>query len=178
LVVSRMALTVHRGRRNLFVREDSVADAGTGFLAGLRAHAAGLTALLRPALTGDVSFASGRTPAPPPADSEFWSWESGWAGPLRFSIDRRGGCLTVSGLDGSGNPYLMLAGLLVAGLDGLSATSADGSPEATLQPRYPADPAVALAELEADECLRGGIGEATTTAYAAALRDLWAHAAH
>ena len=80
------------------------------------------------------------------------------------------------------NPYLMLAGQVLAGLHGLGATlPAPAGTETPYDPAHPALPATldeALAALEADPVLTQGLGAPMAAVYAAVRRhELARHAA-
>lgn len=144
-----------------------LSDAGAHWLAGLLAHAPGLTALSVPTAVGFERF-KGSPMAPTAA---------------HWGFDNRGAMLRVIGAPGDAatrienrlgeplaNPYLCLAGQVFAGLDGLArrlepgpavvaAYAAPGAATAaTPAVPLPATPAEALAALAADAVLCEGLG--------------------
>jgi glutamine synthetase len=156
--------------RNVFVRERAggggdaaramLSDSGAHWLAGLLAHAGGLTALSVPTAVGYERFAG--SPMAPTA--------------AHWGFDNRGAMLRVIGAPGDtatrienrlgeplANPYLCLAGQVWAGLDGLRQKREPGpAVQAAYQSQaapLPADLASALQALQADAVLRQGLGE-------------------
>jgi glutamine synthetase len=167
--------------RNAFVRAQAggasdearacLSDTGVHWLAGLLAHAPGLAMLSVPTAVGYERF-KGSPMAPMAA---------------HWGTDHRGAMLRVIGAPGDtatrienrlgeplANPYLCLAGQVWAGLDGLArqlepgpaVRAAYAAPEAPL----PATPAQALAALEADAVLAGGLGPAMLRVHGAIRR--------
>ena len=160
------------GGRNVFMRDapapgttpadarHTLSDTGAHYLAGLLAHAQGMTALCTPTVNGFGRF---RPNALAP-QSVLWG------------RDNRGAMLRVVGQAGDGatrienrlgepaaNPYLYMASQIHAGLDGLDrqlkpppATEAPYAPDAE---RIPTSLPDALAALQADAALVAGFGQ-------------------
>lgn len=136
-----------------------LSDAGAHWLAGLLAHAPGMTALCTPTINGFGRF---RPNALAPQH-------------IVWGRDNRGAMLRVVGGAGdpatrienrigepAANPYLYMASQIHAGLDGLlralEPPPATDSPYATGPARLPDNLADALAALRADEALVHGLG--------------------
>lgn len=136
-----------------------LSDTGTHWLAGLLAHAPGLTGLSVPTAVGFERF-KGSPMAPTAA---------------HWGFDNRGAMLRVIGAPGDpatrienrlgeplANPYLCLAGQVWAGLDGLARRLEPGpavlAPYAPQPQPLPSTPAEALDALAADAVLAAGLG--------------------
>jgi glutamine synthetase len=159
--------------RNAFVRRSPggaahdaravLSDAGTHWLGGLLAHAPALAALSVPTAVGFERF-KGSPNAPTMAPTA-----------AHWGFDNRGAMLRVIGGPGDAatrienrlgeplaNPYLCLAGQVVAGLDGLAQRLEPGAAvRAPYEPQpapLPATPSEALAALAADAVLAEGLG--------------------
>jgi glutamine synthetase len=90
---------------------------GAGFLAGQVAHARGLSALAAPTVNSYKRLHSG----PEAPSAAVWAHMNRGA-LLRLSPNMEGGAtIEFRGADPSANPYLLLAGLVVAGAHGLAA---------------------------------------------------------
>jgi glutamine synthetase len=164
-------LSAFDGEENLFAADGDdreLSATGEAFVAGLLEHADALTALCCPTLNGYKRF----TP------DSFSPYERSWgynnrtaairvpaAPPVR--IENR-----IPGADA--NPYLVLAGTLVAGLDGVRegleppppASATDGVD----RPSLPLSPAVALRALEDDNVFVDALGEEFVRAFTAVKR--------
>jgi glutamine synthetase len=156
-----------------------LSDAGAHWLAGLLAHARGMTALCAPTIPAYSRY-HGSVMAP---QSAVWG------------RDNRGALLRVLGTPGSAatrienrlaeplaNPYLMIAAHIHAGLDGLQRRLDPGP--ATLAayaegaPALPASLGEALDALAADEVLQQGLGAPMARVFDAVKRqELARHAA-
>jgi len=157
--------------RNVFLREapaagstpadarHTLSDTGAHYLAGLLAHAQGMTALCTPTVNGFGRF---RPNALAP-QSVLWGRDNrgamlrvvGQAGDRATRIENRLG-------EPAANPYLYMASQIHAGLDGLDrqlkpppATEAPYAPQAE---RIPTSLSDALAALQADSALVAGFG--------------------
>jgi glutamine synthetase len=139
----------------------TLSDVGAHWLAGLLAHAPGMTALCTPTVNGYGRF---RPNALAPQH-------------ILWGLDNRGAMLRVVGTAGdpatrienrigepAANPYLYMASQIHAGLDGLlqglEPAQAVDTPYATDQARLPDHLAAALSALQADSGLVEGFGEA------------------
>jgi glutamine synthetase len=137
----------------------ALSDAGAHWLAGLLAHAEGMTALCTPTVNGYGRF---RPNALAPQS-------------ILWGQDNRGAMLRVVGGPGDGatrienrigepaaNPYLYIASQIHAGLDGLlrglEPPAATDTPYASEHPRIPTSLGDALAALRADAALNEGLG--------------------
>lgn len=184
--------------RNLFTphRRDGSADAertlsplGRQFIAGVLAHANALTALVAPTLNSYKRLTVSDT-----GDAMPWAPMSAAQGPNnRTALVRTlGGRFEWRAPDASANPYLMLAGLIAAGLDGIDRELDPGpdfeedlfalSPaqlgERSLSP-LPQSLAEALDALAADNVVSAALGETLTREFIACKRgELSAHAHH
>jgi glutamine synthetase len=81
-------------------------------------------------------------------------------------------------IDGACNPYLALAGLVAAGLDGVDRGLDPGDPMSGAAPTagiatLPRTLAEALDALESDDILRGALGEEAATEFVAVKRAEW-----
>ncbi|MDO9605011.1 glutamine synthetase family protein [Hydrogenophaga sp.] len=140
--------------------QHTLSDAASHWLAGLLAHARGMTALCTPTING---FARFRPNALAP-QSVIWGQDNrgallrvvGGAGDAATRIENRLG-------EPAANPYLYMASQIHAGLDGLAQRlqppQACKAPYAETGEKIPTSLGEALAELQADEALRAGLGE-------------------
>ncbi len=143
-----------------------LSDAGAHWLAGLLAHAPGMTALCAPSIPAYSRF-QGSVMAPQA---------------LVWGRDNRGALMRVVGAPGdpatrienrlgepAANPYLALAAQAIAGLDGLQRQLDPGpatdDPYATGAPALPATLALALQALRQDEVLQRGLGQTMATIF-------------
>jgi glutamine synthetase len=172
-----------RGERPAHDAQRWLSPTGANWLAGLLAHARGLTALCAPSIPAYARYQGG-VMAPRAA---VWG------------RDNRGAMLRVVGHDAAdqadtatrienrlaeplANPYLMLAGQMFAGLHGLrAALPAAAGTETPYDPAHPALPATldeALTALAADPVLMQGLGAPMAAVYTAVRRqELARHAA-
>ena len=144
----------------------TLSDAGAHWLAGLLQHAAGLTALCVPSVAG-YGRLKGALMAP---QAPVWALDNrsamlrvlGGAGEPSTRIENRLG-------EPMANPYLCLAGHVVAGLDGLRRGLQPGpaTPATTAgnAPRLPATLGAALDALADDGVLTQGLGAQMLHAY-------------
>jgi glutamine synthetase len=133
---------------------DGLSGLARQFVAGILAHAPALTALLAPTINAYRRLAA-ESFAPSHAN---WDHDNRLAF-VRVPLERGHGTrIEVRAGDGSANPYLVVAALLAAGLDGI---------ERALEPPPPAQPAgpalphaleIALDRLEADARLVAALG--------------------
>jgi glutamine synthetase len=109
-------LHVHQRVDSFLVGEDGdLRDVGRSFLAGQLAHARGLSALAAPTVNSYKRLHSG----PEAPSAALWAHVNRGA-LIRLSPNGPGGAtLEFRGADPSANPYLLLAGLLVTGADGI-----------------------------------------------------------
>jgi glutamine synthetase len=145
--------------RNLFAGSDG--ELGRAFAGGVLAHAAGLTAIASPTVNSYKRLAATGSLVPDGA---------GLAGDDRLSYLRipseRGDATRIElrAADASANPYLLIAGLLAAGRDGIDRGL---DPVATVVPRSLED---ALAALERDDVLCDALGPRMVAVLAALKR--------
>jgi glutamine synthetase len=162
--------------QNLF--DDAAGELGLSamarhFIGGVMAHAPALTALLNPTVN---SFK--RINAPATLSGATWSPNTiTWAGNNRTHMIRipEAGRFELRLADGAANPYLLQAGLLVAGMDGIANGTDPGRPldinmyteghKVTDASRLPLNLLDALRAFEADGSLRAGLGEEFSAAY-------------
>ncbi|KXK63813.1 glutamate--ammonia ligase [Micromonospora rosaria] len=140
---------------------------GSRFVAGILAHAPGLMALTCPTVNSYKRLGAGS------ATASGASWAPGyasWGGNNRTQMLRvpADGRVEVRCVDGAANPYLALAGLLAAGLDGIDRHLDPGPPNtddlergtATRgAARLPQTLLHAVDELAVDGVLRQGLGK-------------------
>jgi glutamine synthetase len=145
-----------------------------GFVAGVLAHAAGLQALIAPTVNSYK-----RTGARGTTSGAAWS-------PGRVSYGRNdrtqyirvpdGDRIELRGSDGSANPYLALAGVLAAGLDGIERGLDPGDPcppgvSGPDAPELPITLLHACDALAADPVLSAALGTDVTQYFVAAGRE-------
>ena len=183
-------VSLWEGARNVFADEAGelgVSRLGYQFLGGLMAHADALCALTNPTVNSYK-----RINAPPTRSGATWSPNT-----VTFGANNRthmiripeGGRIELRLADGAANPYLLQAGLLVAGLDGIAA-GRDPGPRLDINmythghtvpdaKRLPLNLLDALRRFEASEVLRDGLGEAFCAAYLKLRHADWeGYAAH
>jgi glutamine synthetase type III len=169
-------VSLWQGERNLFddpADELGISATARKFIGGVMAHAPALAALTNPTVNSYK-----RINAPATLSGATWSPNSiTWAGNNRTHMIRipEGGRFELRLADGAANPYLLQAGLLVAGMHGI-ATNADPGQRLDINmytdghtvadaKRLPLNLLDALRAFEADAILRAGLGEAFCTAY-------------
>ena len=176
-------VSVWRGGENAFKGDDDLglSPLAHQFLGGIMAHAEALCALTNPAVNSYK-----RINAPVTASGATWSPSTvSWGGNNRTHMVRvpGPGRIEYRLADGAANPYLLQAGLLAAGLDGVANARSAG-------PRLDLDMYVAGAEVEGarrlplnlldairafEACgpLRAALGEAFAASYAKLKRQEW-----
>jgi glutamine synthetase len=153
--------------RNLFddpSHETGIADVARHFIAGLLAHAAGLTAVMAPTVNAYRRFEV-ESLAPTHAN---WGYGNRLT-MVRISDERgKASRIELRSGDGAANVYLAVAAALFAGLDGIRRgleppRPLDGNPydapEADWGDQLPSSLEESLAALEADSVLVEGLGE-------------------
>jgi len=161
-------LSAFDGDENLFADGDELSATGRAFVGGLLEHADALTALCCPTLNGYKRF----TP------DSFSPYERSWGYNNRTAAIRVPAANPVrieNRIPGAAaNPYLVLAGTLVAGLHGVREGFDPGAPadasDGVDRPSLPLSPGVALNELETDEVFVDGLGEEFVQAFTAVKR--------
>jgi glutamine synthetase len=152
------------------IRGLGISKLGYSFIGGLLEHAQALTAIACPTVNSYKRLAS-----PPPDSGAAWSPSyATYGGNDRTNMLRvpEPGRVEDRCIDGSANPYLTLAALIAAGLDGISRELDPGDPceldlielteEEAAGRGLTAMPMTlwhALEHLEADETLREGLGK-------------------
>jgi glutamine synthetase len=176
-------VSLWRDGTNVFLGDDAVGLSETArhFLGGVMAHAEALCALTNPTIN---SFK--RINAPVTLSGATWSPNTvTWTGNNRTHMVRvpGPGRFEYRLADGAANPYLLHAGLLAAGLDGL-ATSADPGPRLDINMYVdgagltgvrllPGNLLDAVRAFEVCEPLRVSLGAAFVEAYAKLKRREW-----
>lgn len=183
--------SLHAGAQPLFVPEAGAVEAsraemplsalGRHFVAGVLAHSPGLCALAAPTVNSYRRLAVG-----PSRSGTSWAPALCAHGPNNRTALVR----TLPGRfewrlpDAAANPYLMLAGLVVAGLDGIDrqlepppavTTDLFEASGAALQscPHLPRQLDAALDALDADEVLRDGLGHLAVDRFLALKHEEW-----
>ncbi len=177
-------VSLWEGGRNLFedpAEELGISAACRAFIGGVMDHAAALCALTNPTVNSykrinGTTTLSGAT----------WSPNTiTWAGNNRTHMIRipDAGRFELRLADGAANPYLLQAGLLAAGLDGI-ARGADPGPRLDINMyaeghkvearRLPLNLLDALRAFEASETLREALGTAFADAYLRLRHQDWA----
>jgi glutamine synthetase len=177
------------GSRNRFhdaAAPDALSAEARSFIAGVIAHLPGLCALTAPSFNSYhrivpqywagafVCWGHDNREAPVRVPSLFWGMEEASTN------------AELKAADASSNPYLAVAGLIAAGLDGLERRLEPPEPvevdPATIDERereargivpLPATQAEALDALEADEVLTDALGPVLTESYLAVRRSEW-----
>jgi len=178
-------LSLFREERNAFfdpATQDQISTTARHFLAGILAHARATTAITNPLVNSYKRLVPGYE-AP-----VFVTWSQRDPSPLARVPARRatGTRIEVRSPDPSCNPYLALAVLLRAGLDGLEQKAEPPRPTGsavyrmTAQERedlgiapLPADLSEALAALEADEVVQDALGPQILSRFTEAKRIEW-----
>ena len=170
-----------RGGENLTGRGDSLGPEARPFVAGIYHHLPGLLALTTPTPN---SFRRIR-PGSWSGAYQVWGVDNKEA-PLRVPTERHGAPTNVElkSSDATANPYLALAGVIAAGLDGLArdlalpepieqdpGTMADADRKALGIRRLPTSLSDALDRFERDHALQADLGPELTAAYIAIKRD-------
>ncbi|MFI6287570.1 glutamine synthetase family protein [Streptomyces sp. NPDC051018] len=148
--------------------DDGFSGLGRSFLAGVLEHAPALTALLNPTVNAYKRLASADSLAPTTAN---WGHDNRTAY-VRIPPERGSGTrIEVRAADGAANPYLVVAALLAAGLDGIER---DLIPPPSLDPHSTVLPATfrdALAALDRDTVLADALGSRFTEVFVALKRE-------
>ncbi len=176
-------VSVWRDGANAFKGEDELGLSALAyqFLGGIMAHAEALSALTNPAVNSYK-----RINAPVTASGATWSPSTvSWGGNNRTHMVRVPGAGRIEYrlADGAANPYLLQAGLLAAGLDGVehardpgkrldldmyvAGHSVDGAR------RLPLNLLDAVRAFEGDALLRAALGEPFAVSYAKLKRQEW-----
>ncbi len=172
------------GRKNLFhdpKGELGVSELGYAFLGGIMDHAAGLAAITNPAVNSYK-----RINAPVTTSGATWSPNTvTYGGNNRTHLVRipDQGRLELRVADGAANPYLLQAGILAAGLDGIENKTDPGKRldidmyaeghkvrGAKKLPLYLID---AIRAFDKSKALRSALGEEFSSAYVKLKTDEW-----
>ena len=159
--------------RNLFAdaaAKDGLSRRAHAFLAGILRHAQGLSAILNPTVNAYKRLAGGAL-APQRAN---WGYDNRTA-LIRIPPDRGASArLEIRGGDRAANPYLLIAALLAAGVEGMARRLNSPEPitgSAASGPLLPRSLATALAALEADPVLSAALGRGFVSAFTALKRQ-------
>lgn len=156
-----------RKGRNAFAdptARDGLSQTAASFLAGVLDHAPALTALFNPTINAYKRLLGGAL-APAAAN---WGHDNRTAF-IRIPPERGESTrLEIRGGDGAANPYLMMAGVIAAGLDGIGRGLAAPAPITGLETAglpLPSSLPAALAALEADRVLSEALGSGLVTGF-------------
>ena len=172
---THLHVSLNRDGRNAFdapAEGDGVSAELRAFTAGVLVHAAGLMAILNPTVNAYKRLATSESLAPTAAD---WGHDNRTAY-VRIPPDRGPGTrIEVRVGDGAANPYLVVAALLAAGLDGIERDLVP-PPSLTEEPDYagaplPATFGAALTALEEDKVLGEALGTRFTGVFVALKRQ-------
>ena len=146
------------GEGNRFASDGGgLSAAGRAWLAGLLEHAVAGTVFACPTVNGFRRF------RPNSLAPDRVTWGADHRGALMRVIDGPGARIENRAGEPSANPYLFVAGQIVAGLDGLERglepPPPDDAPYEASRPALPATLDAALAALEADGLYRAAIGD-------------------
>jgi glutamine synthetase len=155
------------GNENAFDAADGLSETGRAFVAGVLEHVDALTAFHAPTLNAYKRFdPHGFAP-----DTASWGFDN-----RMTSVRIPTGTTRVENRIGSAdaNPYLIVAGTLAAGVDGVRRSldpgdAVTGNP-AGRYPQLPRSPHAALGALEDDEVLVDALGEDLVRAFVASKR--------
>lgn len=176
-------VSVWRDGANAFMGEDELGLSALAyqFLGGIMAHAEALCALTNPAVNSYK-----RINAPVTASGATWSPSTvSWGGNNRTHMVRVPGSGRIEYRlgDGAANPYLLQAGLLAAGLDGVEHARDPGKrldldmyvagPGVDGARRLPLNLLDAVRAFEGDASLRTALGEPFAASYAKLKRQEW-----
>ncbi|WP_041369164.1 type III glutamate--ammonia ligase [Methylocella silvestris] len=177
-------VSLWRGEDNAFEDEKGelgVSELGYRFLGGLMAHADALCALTNPTINSYKRLSAPRT-----VSGATWAPASvTYTGNNRTHMIRipEGGRFEFRLADGSANPYLLQAAILVAGLDGLKTNRHPGERsdfDMYAEPhkcngakRLPQNLLDALRLFESSPVVKEGLGEAFVTSYAKMKHQEW-----
>ena len=176
-------VSVWRNGANVFAGGDALglSELAHHFLGGVMAHAEALCALTNPAVNSYK-----RINAPVTASGATWSPSTvSWGGNNRTHMVRvpGPGRIEYRLADGAANPYLLQAGLLAAGLDGIAQARNPGRPlDLNMYAaghgvegarRLPLNLLDATRAFEACAPLRAALGEAFAASYAKLKRQEW-----
>ena len=176
-------MSVWRDGANAFMGEDELglSPLAYQFLGGIMAHAEALCALTNPAVNSYK-----RINAPVTASGATWSPSTvSWGGNNRTHMVRVPGSGRIEYRlgDGAANPYLLQAGLLAAGLDGVEHARDPGKrldldmyvagPGVDGARRLPLNLLDAVRAFEGDASLRAALGEPFAASYAKLKRQEW-----
>jgi glutamine synthetase len=178
------------GRKNLFLDDKDelgVSKLGYSYLGGVIKRATALAAITNPTVNSYK-----RINAPVTLSGATWSPNTvTWSGNNRTHMVRipDAGRFEVRLADGAANPYLLQAGLLTAGLDGIANETSPGkrldidmyAEGHTVKdaPKLPLNLLDALRLFEKDKVLRAGLGDELVDAYAKLKYGEWrSYAAH
>ncbi len=175
-------VSVWRDGRNVFADEADelgLSPVACHFVGGLLEHAEALCALTNPVVNSYK-----RINAPPTTSGATWSPSSiTWGGNNRTHMIRvpAAGRIECRLADGAVNPYLLQAGLLAAGLDGIRQSRHPGerldvdmyAGEVAGAKRLPLNLLDAIRAFEASGALRDAFGPAFPAAYAKLKRQEW-----
>jgi len=151
-------LSLWRDGTALFPSDAGLSPLARSFLGGIQEHAPGLQAVIAPTVnsykrSGATSTRSGAT----------WSPRRATYGGndrthlVRVPDDQR---VELRGGDGSANPYLALAAVLAAGLDGIERSLEPGQPGDASRPELPPTLLHAVDALDADPVVCGALNAA------------------
>lgn len=176
-------ISVWRGEDNLFKGDDELglSTLASYFLGGLMHHAEALCALTNPVVNSYK-----RINAPVTLSGATWSPRSiSWGGNNRTHMVRvpGPGRIEFRLADGAANPYLLQAGLLAAGLDGVAQARDPGNrldidmyaapPGVEEARRLPLNLLDAIRAFEASNTLEEALGSSFCSAYAKLKRQEW-----
>jgi glutamine synthetase len=177
-------VSLWRGADNAFDDKNGelgVSEVGYRFLGGLMEHADAICALTNPTVNSYK-----RLSAPPTLSGATWSPSSiTYTGNNRTHMIRipEGGRFEFRLADGSANPYLLQAAILVAGLDGLKTNRHPGQRsdfDMYAEPhkcngakKLPQNLLDALRNFESSPVIKDGLGEAFVASYAKLKHQEW-----
>ncbi|MEJ0093238.1 MAG: type III glutamate--ammonia ligase [Methylocella sp.] len=177
-------VSLWRGADNVFEDKDGelgVSEIGYRFLGGLMEHADALCALTNPTVNSYKRLSAPRT-----TSGATWAPNSiSYTGNNRTHMIRipDGGRFELRLADGAANPYLLQAGVLVAGLDGLKTNRHPGERsdfDMYAEPhkvngakKLPQNLLDALRLFESSAVLKEGLGESFVASYAKLKHEEW-----
>ena len=162
----KMSICVMKDGKNLF--EEEHGRLARSFIAGVMAHQMGMSALSNPVVN---SYKRLKTRFYAPSEL-YWSTRDHYA-PIRLVTNENGQlCMEWTLPDGASNPYMVIAAVIAAGMDGLEKEMVPPQ-EGVVMSALPATLLEAIRALEKDELLTDVCGASFVKAYITEKEKEW-----
>lgn len=166
-------ISMHKDGKNCFRTADGkISEEGMYFLGGILKHAKGLTAVANPIVNSYKRLNSGFD-APSRVN---WSTR-GEKSAIKIHSHNQDVKIEVRFPDGASNPYLLIAGIIAAGLDGIENKINPGEDchgkDFNLYEKLPGNLRDAIDELNNDELLKSTFGEEFVKVYSTLKKEEW-----